>query len=251
MSIIPIPGGVRLVTNRDEKRTRPEAVFPRRFGPHGLAVGPLDTAAGGTWVAARPGLILCLLNMKTQAPPPPPEPSIARSRGLIIPALVGADTLDEALATLAAMDLARFTPFRLLAVAIDDDDTRAAVARWDGTTFDPQAAGSGRPPLALASSGLGDAVVQKRMPQFAAMLEALCPTVAMQDAFHRFRWPAADHTSVLMSRPDARTVSITEALVTARSATMHYRAVRDGGAIEEALTASAGARAARAAEPLH
>ncbi|MBX3322396.1 MAG: NRDE family protein [Phycisphaeraceae bacterium] len=258
VSIIPISGGVRLVTNRDEKRVRPEAEFPRHFGPGDLAVGPLDTAAGGTWVAARPGLILCLLNMKTATPPPPPEPSLALSRGTIIPDLIGAEGIDEAYETLARLDLPRMLPFRLLGVEVGPNHTRTAIARWDGAALEAPMDAVASPPLALASSGLGDALVQRRLPQFAAMLEASGPTPAMQDAFHRFRWPEADHTSVLMSRPDARTVSITEALVTARSATMHYRVVRDGGVIEEASTASAanhprsaGAAPRGVAGPLH
>jgi hypothetical protein len=172
--------------------------------------------------------------MKLPDAPPPPDPKAAISRGRIIPSLIDSTSTDAALEHLGALDLPRYMPFRLV-VCERDARPGVRVARWDGrdlTFSEPTAA-----PMVLASSGLGDAIVQVRLPQFASMLETSGPTLQMQDAFHRFRWPEQDHTSVLMSRPDARTVSITEVCDTAAGVEMHYRVVRDGSQIEPAQRA--------------
>lgn len=230
VSVIEVAGGFRLVTNRDEKRVRAMAEFPQRWGKQRVSVGPFDPAGGGTWVASRPGLTLCLLNMKLEEPLPPPDPRVAISRGRIIPGLIDETGAERAMAGLDRLDLARFMPFRLVAAERVTCGVRVMLARWDGCDLEVVEVESG--PFVAASSGLGDAIVQRRVPQFRAMVETMGGTTEMQDAFHRFRWPQADHTSVLMSRPDARTVSITEVLDAEAGVEMRYRTVRDTGQID-------------------
>ena len=65
VTIIPVDqGGFRLVSNRDELRTRPHAQPPslQRTPGGGEGLWPVDAGAGGTWIAAtRAGLALTLL----------------------------------------------------------------------------------------------------------------------------------------------------------------------------------------------
>src|SRR5262249_44773985 len=72
LTVLPLEGDrTRLAFNRDELRTRPEAL-PPQWTHHGSrsAVHPIDPVSNGTWIAANDaGLALALLNVTTSAPP--------------------------------------------------------------------------------------------------------------------------------------------------------------------------------------
>lgn len=222
-------GGYRLVSNRDEQRSRPAAEFPFRWGRQGI--GPFDPVGGGTWVAARPGLTLCLLNYNLVAKPKAPPRAI--SRGRIIPLLIDCPTLSEVRIGLEALHLARYSPFRLVGAARDEAGVVVAEARWEGTRLDwIEHAGL---PVVFVSSGLGDDVVADRVPLFEQMVAgvgagAMCEA---QDAYHQHQWPERLHQSVLMARPDARTVSVTEVVDTDAGLEMRYRPVTESGVLAE------------------
>ncbi|MCC5823592.1 MAG: NRDE family protein [Phycisphaerales bacterium] len=203
VTVIPTPAGPRLVHSRDELRSRSPALPPawRDLPGRRRAVWPTDPDAGGTWIAARDdGLVLAILNRNI---PPNGRPAPSRSRGGLIPALIDAGHAARAMEALAKHDLAAMAPFRLLAV---DPDGVARLATWDGLSLDH--AELSRPPFCLASSGLGDERVEPRYPLFEQLVVPR-PTPEAQDAYHRHRWDESPEISVLMSRPDARTVSIT------------------------------------------
>lgn len=188
---------------RDEQRTRrpglPAAWRTLESGRR--AIWPTDADAGGTWVAARDdGVVLALLNRNI---PDNGRPTPTRSRGDIIPALVDLDSPSSMLERLSEMDLAGVSPFRLLAI---DAAGSGAVVTFDGLALsEPVPSG---PPSCLASSGLGDEHVQVRLPLFEEMMSQAA-TPEQQSAFHHHRWDDRPEFSVLMSRRDARTVSIT------------------------------------------
>ena len=99
-SIIPLQsGGFRVVINRDELRSRPNALRPTALElENGVrAAWPTDAQAGGTWVAASDrGLVLTLLNGNpTPFPQLPPEEELV-SRGLIVPSLIGSESAEQA-----------------------------------------------------------------------------------------------------------------------------------------------------------
>ena len=202
-------GGYRLVTNRDEQRTRAAGEAPkwRRFGSVD-ALAPLDPVSGGTWVATnREGLSLCILNGNLE--PPPPAPARGLSRGLIIPALIGSHSLDEAMTGLSTADLSRFAPFRLVmsqSGGTDGPGVLVADAFWNGRTLEVTT--DQAPPVCFVSSGLGDSRVAPRLPLFASVVTD-APRPEAQDEFHRHVWPDRPEISVCMSRAEARTVSIT------------------------------------------
>lgn len=230
VSIIEVPGGFRLLSNRDEQRSRPSAEFPFSWGSRGI--GPLDPGGGGTWIASRPGLTLCLLNYNLVPKPKPPASSI--SRGRIIPPLLESRDIDAVEMGLRDLQLPRYAPFRLIAAQRGaDSGVRVGEARWEGTTFDwIEHTGM---PLVFVSSGLGDAVVADRVPLFDEMVVESGATPLAQDAYHQHRWVERLHQSVLMARPDARTVSITEVTDTEAGLEMRYSPVSESGQIAEAV----------------
>lgn len=227
LSVIALPhpeSGYRVVFNRDESRLRPPATAPlwRSFpelGSMHRAIWPTDTAAGGTWIASSArGMTLCLLNHHPVDPVALPPASELLSRGMIVPALIHQPDAAEAVGELPRLDLTRFAPFRLAAIdpwAGRNGEPRIIVVRWDRRELtldrhDPA-------PACLVSSSLGDHVVQARVELFNRVVPRpglaseppRAPNRADQDDFHTHHWPESPHTSVLMSRPDAATVSRT------------------------------------------
>lgn len=244
-------GGYRLKINRDELRTRPEGTPPvwREVHPSGMsgpsrrAIYPVDPKGGGTWVAAAPsGLAMAILNLNLT--PPPVVPGDLISRGAIIPSLVGHTGAEAVIAGLERMDLERFKPFRLVVMDLnrlerDGAGVRPIEAAWDRESLrvTEHEFWSGKSPAGAcwASSGLGDEIVQVRLPLWEEMVRERGETdlVEVQEQFHAQRWPDRTHQSVLMTRPDARTVSITTAEVrhgagAAADVRMWYEAVADG-----------------------
>lgn len=222
--------GLRLVTNRDELRERPAATPPiwhelpahatSGSSPHGAhfrAVYPIDPVGGGTWVAASTaGLVLCLLNANPVPQPVLPPEDDLLSRGLVIPQLIASRSAADAARAVARLELDRLAPFTLLAADLACPDgsqrvsTRLWQVRWDRRSLDQRELGAA--PICIASSGLGDRLVLPRLPLFEQILndaDSPEPAADRQDRFHRHTWADRRPISVLMSRRDARTVSIT------------------------------------------
>ena len=199
--------GFRLVTSRDEQRTRKPAERPSIVSSRGAAAcWPTDADAGGTWVSATEhGVVLCLLNVNLLDAEPPSTGT--RTRGEIIPKLTGLLTLDDVATGLRTMDLHRYRPFRLVAA------TREGLVdfRWDRQRLIE----TRRPlePACFVSSGLGDHMVEPRLMLFETMFRSSLTdqrhTGKMQDSYHQHVWPQHEHLSVMMSREEARTTCIT------------------------------------------
>jgi Transport and Golgi organisation 2 len=211
---------LRVVCNRDERRTRAPALPPIRLGVGATsAVMPIDPDGGGTWIAASSaGVVFVLLNVNIAAG----FVQGRRSRGTVIPALLGSASVADALAATKGLPLADYAPFRLL--VLDRE-------RWaEYVNLGPSAMAHPRTydtAFMRTSSSLGDALVAgPRRALFARMTERR-PTPATQDAFHVHQWPSRLALSVLMDRPDARTVSQTWIEVRERSIRMRYQP-RDG-----------------------
>jgi len=222
VTIIPLPGGgLRLMTNRDEHRSRAPALPPALRDTPGAvrALWPLDPVGEGTWVASTEhGVVFTLLNGNPRPIPPLPPPERLRSRGSIIPSLVHAVRAADAVAMLRAGDLADFPPFRLVAA----DASGVVDAVWDrqGLAVSRRAL----EPVCFVSSGLGDERVAQRLNLFDLWMQERGVSRASQRGFHDHRWPDKPEISVMMSRSDARTVSVTAVEVTRDgSSVMIYR----------------------------
>ncbi len=215
---------LRVVFNRDERLTRSEATPPHlvRLGPR-RAIMPLDPDGGGSWIAANDAGFVCALLNVTRRPVPgalAPSPVRARvtSRGVLVRRLAACGTIDEVHARLRRIDASEFAPFRLLCLS----NSCVVEACSDGERLSVKAA---QPPLQLmhASSSLGDTrVTALRQLEWESLLADCGATAATQDRFHRLAWPELPHLSVLMTRPDARTVSITTVEVTDDAVSVRY-----------------------------
>lgn len=203
LTIIEQPAGYRVVVNRDEKRSRPAATPPEERLGHGRrALWPVDTLAGGTWIAVTDrGLTLSVQNVNPT--PPLALPPVLVSRGEIIPRLMGARTARDAASDLRRLHLDLHAPFRLVAI----DDTEIAEAVWDRTSLAVKRQSLG--PACFVSSGLGDCLAAPRIDLWDLFLAEHGATPRMQDEFHRHAWPDRPEISVRMSRADARTISTT------------------------------------------
>jgi hypothetical protein len=179
-------------------------------------LAPQDPQGGGTWIAANSaGLVFVLLNAHPTTVPPP---SALRSRGLVIPSLADAATLEEVAFRIDDVPATQFAPCRLLAA--DGLDVAEFVMRnghW-GVAMERIDR-----PLLFTSSSLGDAIVAgPRRMLFQQMFAAPFADAAWQDAFHAHRWRDRPAVSVHMSRPEACTVSTTTVEVTPRDVRMLY-----------------------------
>jgi Transport and Golgi organisation 2 len=209
VTVVPLANGFRLACNRDERRDRPRALPPRVHVSGGRrCLWPVDPAGGGTWIGVNDaGVAMALLNRN----PATSARSNRFSRGRIIPMLLGSGSIDAALREAMSIDAASLAPFLLVVVAdaaigvVTTNGRRRALTR---SCF--------RRPVLYTSSSLGDARVDgPRRKLFERLVvgdpEAL---VRGQASFHQHRWAQRPETSVLMSRPDAATVSRTVVEVT-------------------------------------
>lgn len=209
----------RMVVNRDERRTRGVARPPVVVATgRTRAVMPVDPDGGGTWVAATDaGLAFALLNGRAEA-----APANTPSRGLIIPGLLDATSADEVARRLLSLDLGRHRPWRLIVV----DARRVVLAQATGdASISTVRALESR--LVVSSSSLDEPrVVSRRARLFDEIVHG--PDPDAQDRFHAHQWPDCPADSVLMARPDARTVSRTVIEIRAGRVVLAYDAL-DGG----------------------
>lgn len=192
-----------LLFNRDERRSRAVGLAPRLHQAAGIAyLAPIDPESGGTWFAATGrGLLLAILNRSVEGPSEHPG---RRSRGSLIPALVGARDPGEVARLLGELPLVDCAPFRLLA---NFPGEQAMGAVWDGRFLATQ-------PITteeglLCSSSRGDLEVTRiRSQQWTAGSgRRAADGVVELRRFHRSHLPARSTLSVCMHRVDAATVS--------------------------------------------
>ncbi|MGF1449783.1 MAG: NRDE family protein [Opitutales bacterium] len=224
------PGGYTLFFNRDELKRRAQAQPPQRFEAHGVAfLAPTDPDGGGTWLAVNAhGLTLALVNHypTVETAEPDTEP---RSRGLLVRDLAHlGHTLDTAdqLARSGHAGLRRYAPFHLLALGPDQPTVQAT---WDGRELTRRHGRAVAQPL-TGSSFDSQRIVTCRQTAFADSFgdaEATLMDDNRHRRFHRQHDAAQGAASVLMERPDARTVSYAEVEVTPREVILHYADRRD------------------------
>jgi hypothetical protein len=222
VSIVPSGDGLRVMCNRDERRSRPLALAPRSQNIAARRVlFPVDPASGGTWIGANDAsLAFVLLNRTIDADRPKTPPP--HSRGTIIPTLLASDALHVAVKRAITLAPEHFAPFRLIAL----HGPRVAVVTSDGRRLSLHFEDTGRP-LLFTSSALGDAVVAAPRRELFERLVVQSPSGWLdgQRCFHRHSWPRATETSVLMTRGDARTVSRTVLETTSPMTTFGYEPI--------------------------
>lgn len=206
--------------NRDEQRSRP-AALPPRLHPCGKlrALYPSEQG-GGTWIGVNDaGLCAALLNWYSMHGI---AGRAAFSRGLIIPTLLAAKKIDEALILLNSLPLSKLDPFRLFlvhegdreitSVSSDGVDLVAVSLPWErshwfSSGFDEKTATRIRSETSEAASGESDV-----------------DSLAWLRRLHRSHHPEQGPFSICMHREDACTVSMTEVNLLHEKATLIYHA---------------------------
>ena len=147
------------------------------------------------------------------------KPLPVRSRGLIIPNLLGCRSLINALDIAAGLDPTQFDLFRLALV----HRMVAVVLTSNGMTLSVETMNVSRP-FMLTSSSLGDAVVEapRRRLFERLVLKNESAWLPAQTRFHAHQWRSRTEISVAMERPDARTVSRTLISVTSDTIELRY-----------------------------
>jgi Transport and Golgi organisation 2 len=236
VSVISVPGLLRLVSNRDEQRSRPAALPPTLTRAGDLQVlSPTDPTSRGTWIACNQlGLTIALLNVN------PPEGAGGvppRSRGGIIPMLIRGRSLGDVAKLAAAIDHEEFAPFRLVAIHPGENEV-LEVAPVSGSVR--------RLPLTMpqmfTSSGLGDHHVEgprRQLFERTVLAGGSGELRARQDRFHAHRWRDSLAVSVHMSRADAWTVSRTAIEIGGAEILMSYAAEPDWASVRAQLSLSA------------
>jgi hypothetical protein len=214
--------GYEVFFNRDERRSRKPALPPAiRTGKVGRFIAPLDGDFGGSWLAANEhGLSLALENGYTDLDDMAHEPPEGfTSRGLLLTALAGVRSGDEAIRRVSGGDLYKYRSFLL---AVFDPDGRGVLARWTRGRLSVDRELDPSVPL-VSSAFETDDVRQSRTELFRRMLDATGPDpTALHLAYHASHEPDKGPYSPCMHRPEARTVSFSHIQVDAREVRFHY-----------------------------
>ena len=217
LSFIARKRGYVVAMNRDERLARPGARAPRVFRFGGRRALYPSERTGGAWIAANDsGIILALLNRNAR-----PGLVQTRSRGGVIPKLIGTHSAVQLRARFARLDLRGMLPFRLIAFC----PRERVVLEWSWNGKKTRAA---RRPWATRhwfSSGLSD----RKATHFrggtcrAAWREPGAGSATWLRRLHRSHAPQRGPFSVCAHREEAGTVSYTEIAVTPSRLAMRYR----------------------------
>jgi transport and Golgi organization protein 2 len=219
LTSIPKPQGYLLGMNRDERLTRELALAPSATTASGWpAVYPRENG-GGTWIGSNSaGITFAVLNQN----PGPGSPVKERSRGGVIPALLGSGRLPEAMRRLQRMDLRGMLPFLL--AGIFPSEQSISQCRWDGCEL--QFLRVGWDVRHWFSSGISDEMARKVRGGTCheAWRRRDASSAEWLRCLHASHSPVRGSFSICMHRPDASTVSYTEVAFDGVELTMRYHA---------------------------
>jgi Transport and Golgi organisation 2 len=222
VTFIPAPDGIFLVSNRDEKYFRGDALPPDAYEFHtGKIVFPKDADKGGTWIAMHEqGKAVVFLNGGREAHRP--EPPYRKSRGLVLLDLINADSSHEAF---EQMDFSSIEPF----TAVVWETGRLFELIWDGEEKHITEKDNSTPHIWSSVTLYEETTRSKRRRWFDDWLERT-PDPGMADIlhFHQFSGEGDAHNDLMMNRDgEVFTVSITGMHLTTSIGQMEYLDVKN------------------------
>jgi hypothetical protein len=220
LTFIPKPQGYLLGMNRDERLTRELALAPVAITTSNLrAAYPRESRSGGTWIGSNSsGITFALLNQNSG----PYARMKERSRGEIIPALVGTSHFPEAMRRFQSMNLHGMMPFLLIGVFPAEQIISHCL--WDGREL--QFVRIGWDVHHWFSSGVSDEMARKVRGNTCseAWRRRDAASAEWLRGLHASHSPARGSFSICVHRPDAATVSYTEAAFNGDELIMRYHA---------------------------
>ena len=204
LSFVPTTNGFYAAMNRDELITREFALPPRLAVVEQTRVIYPQEQTGGTWIAANEyGITFALLNWNLAG-----TFQKRRSRGSIIPQLIGQGSLFVTVDKLKNIPLEGILPFRLIGIC--SLQKLVYEWRWDAVSlgqiqFDWE-------PHHWFSSGLSDNQAENERGKIcsAAWSDPAAGTLPWLRKLHRSHSSAPGPFSICVHRSDAKTVSYTE-----------------------------------------
>jgi hypothetical protein len=218
LSFLPTKDGYYAAMNRDERLTRGAAFSPSTFRTGNLLAAYPFEESGGTWIACNQhGLTLALLNWNLPAAQALDK---KRSRGTLIPKLIGESNPDEITKALDQSALDGLLPFRL--IGISKGHQQIFEWRWDGITL--AVLSFPWKPHHWFSSGASDEMAERIRGQACrvAWLEPDAGSLVWLRALHSSHGAVPGPFSVCAHRQDAGTVSYSEVEFDGNRATFRY-----------------------------
>lgn len=217
-SFIPTKDGYHAAMNRDERLTRCRALPPSSFRSGDLlSIYPFEEG-GGTWIACNQhGITLALLNWNLAASNTHTK---QRSRGTLIPQLIGKSTLDKVTGALGKLNFDGLLPFRLVGVFQNHQQIREW--RWDGISL------SALPfpwkPQHWFSSGASDEMAERLRGETCrvAWEDQGAGSLPWLRTLHSSHGDTAGPFSLCAHREDAGTVSYSEIVFDGNGTTFRY-----------------------------
>ena len=218
LTFIPKPRGYLLGMNRDERLTREVALPPTAILKSLPAVYPRESG-GGTWIGSNAsGISFALLNRN----PGPQSKTKERTRGEIIPELLTSSSFPRAMRGLQYMDFTGMLPFML--IGFFPAEQIISQCHWDGSEL--KFLRIGWDVRHWFSSGVSDEMARKVRGSTCneAWRRRDAASAEWLRGLHASHAPARGSFSICVHRPDAATVSYTEAYFTGDTLTMRYHA---------------------------
>jgi hypothetical protein len=220
LSVITRGDGYNLAMNRDERIARPVSGAPQSIQIGNVRVLYPRDHAGGTWIGANnAGVALALLNWNDVTSPGTP-PKSARSRGLVIPALLVSRSVEELRGSIGHLNVRDLLPFRL--VSVFSRERSILEWRWNSQSVTEKA--WPWEPRHWYSSSASDAEAERFRGEACckAWAEADAGTVLWLRRLHTSHTAVTDAFRICVHRAEVKTVSYTELNCTPASVECRY-----------------------------
>jgi hypothetical protein len=238
VTFIPTPDGIYLTSNRDERPTRGDAIFPFRTASEGQEViYPKDAEAGGSWIALKSGGDAAVL-LNGAFSKHRRQPAYRLSRGIVFLEIVRSG---DPARCFEGMDLAGVEPFTLLLIC----SGLLFECRWDGQQKHVEPLNN-RNPHIWSSATLYPSAVSKDRERWLQQWYASVSDVNTNSIldFHRTAGSGDRENGLVIDRQGVvATMSITLIRLAAPRATMVYVDLRSGKEYVENLSLRPGAPA--------